>query len=207
MKFILSSWKGFEVDSSEFSASIETQDVPRVVKAFMESSFIEEQFRFDGFTKFINALEMAKNKNAKKFSKININSRSITEDLKYFISRIIEAAKEEDKEIDFKNILNSDKWKRGRIWVRLDAEEKLRIAIITKFLLQDFPKLASELDGCYYTFNRKDKHPDEAASTYIITLTGVPRQYSMNWNDTQGWASILASIRRKAPLKVKEFPI
>ncbi|MHA1203279.1 MAG: hypothetical protein ACTSQ4_12270, partial [Candidatus Heimdallarchaeaceae archaeon] len=41
MRYIKSSWSGFEVDSSEFSVSITVYDFLETVKAFIESPFIE----------------------------------------------------------------------------------------------------------------------------------------------------------------------
>ena len=182
MKFVLSSWIGYEIDSSEFSASIETRDVPETVKIFMESHFIDEHFHFSGFAKFFEILEVTKKRKSKKFSNIKIEYASLDEHLKYFTRKFT------DKEI-------------------LNSEDKLIIARIAKSLLQEFPELAPELEECYYRFYRKDTHPDEAASTYLITLTGVPRQYNMNWNDKDGWRNILGSIKRKAPLIWKEYPM
>ena len=61
MRFILSSGLGFEIDSSEFATSLETSDVPRTVKAFIESPYIDEGCSFVGFTLFFETLELTKN--------------------------------------------------------------------------------------------------------------------------------------------------
>ena len=53
MKFIKANWKGFEVDSSEFSVSLEIGNVERTIKAFWSSSFIEPS----GDSKYVRNLD------------------------------------------------------------------------------------------------------------------------------------------------------
>ncbi|MHA1199342.1 MAG: hypothetical protein ACTSQF_08365 [Candidatus Heimdallarchaeaceae archaeon] len=208
MKLILSNWLGFEIDSSEFCASIETQDVAKLVKAFKESPYIVEDLRFAGFSKFFDTLVSAKNNHRRKFDKIYAKFEdpkmwthiAIKEVLKYFQHQISLKTG-----IDYESLKNSDEWRRFQ--PDLNFEDMIKIAIVTKALIKEFPKYAPRLDECYYTFYRKDSHPDDSAGIYKISLTGNPLKYEQNWNETDKWAKVLESLRRKAYFKWTEHEI
>lgn len=80
MKYVISSWKGFEIDSSEFWVTITSNDVPRLIKAFIESPFIEGGGgRGNDVQSLKNAIELAKRENKKKLEKIKIKDKTLEE--------------------------------------------------------------------------------------------------------------------------------
>ena len=265
MRFIKSSWSGFEIDSSEFSAAIETRDVPRVVKAFIESPFIKEKFSFSGFKILYEVLESAKNSDQDKFSSISIGNKTLDEIFQNFTKKIetefknkaeedqeqvdnlevmlnkegleditiyqkplptklyrqiqtleendaIKLLKEHIKEkreeipsnFNIESIKETHDWEYGWIYLDLETEEKLEIAIATKFFLQEFPQYTKQLKECHYTFYRKGAY-DETAYKYIVTLTGVPHKYRMAWYESDRWRAVLESISKKAPIGWSEY--
>lgn len=79
MKYIISNWKGFEIDSSEFWVTITSSDVPRLIKAFMESPFIEGGGGGVDMGALRNAIELAKREDKKRLERIKLKDKTLEE--------------------------------------------------------------------------------------------------------------------------------
>ena len=81
MRYLISNWKGFEIDSSEFWVSITSSDVPRLIKAFLESPFIEgsglgTKWSGKGYVPtFLKAISLAKRENKELLESIKIKEK------------------------------------------------------------------------------------------------------------------------------------
>ena len=183
MKFIKASWKGFEIDSSEFWVIIETNDVPKTIKAFSESPYIEgggkgkKRSGNNYVPAFLEALEVAKVENLEKLKEIKIGEKTILEKAKEY-KKIYEEAEAERTE---------------------EFVDLLELSIAIKFLTQEFPHLSFAFDKCDVTFYRKS-NDEEGTNEYTFSLSGRPIQYMVNWYTTDEWNAVLQSIGRKAPI-------
>ena len=93
--YILSSWKGFEVDSSEFYAALEIEDVPRTIRVFLESPYIQEDFRCSNlFIALIKAVEFAKLEDEEKLGSIKIKEQSFDQIIQKHLISILNLLKE-----------------------------------------------------------------------------------------------------------------
>jgi len=91
LRFILSTWQGFEIDSSEFSATITVKDAPRTIKAFIGSPFIEDKFSCSNIGScFFRALELAKSIDEQRFKQIKFGTKSLEDYLNNYIEQIVE---------------------------------------------------------------------------------------------------------------------
>ena len=173
MRFVFSSWTGFEIDSSEFWVTITSTDVPRLITAFMESPFIEGGGKGNKSSgksyvpNFLSAIELAKRENEGVLKTIKIGEKPI-----------LDLAAEYNK--------NSD-------------VDLLELSIAVKFLLEEFPHLSFEFDKCEISFYRKSMD-EEGTNEYTFSLSGAPIQYMVNWYTKDEWNSVIKSISKKAPI-------
>ena len=175
MKYVISSWKGFEIDSSEFWVTITSNDVPRLIKAFIESPFIE------GGGGRGNDVQSLKNA-------IELYLDDLKEHPETSISPIATEELIEDKTLEeFVEDIGSQSY------------NLVDLAIAVKFLLEEFPHLAYEFKGNTITFYRKTAHEDVAVE-YTFSITGAPVQYMTVWYEEEEWHSVLSSISKKAPV-------
>ena len=174
MKYIISSWKGFEIDSSEFWVVIQPMDVPRLVRAFLDSPFIENRGKERNSNgkryvpTFLRAVKLAKRQDKALLASITLKGKNI-----------LELAEEYEKNPDV---------------------DIVDLTIAIKFLLEEFPHLIYEFNNETITFNRKTGDYDVCVE-YTFNIAGLANQYMTNWYDSDQWESVFQSISRKAPVR------
>lgn len=77
MKYILSNWIGYEIDSSEFAASISPYNVYDTIKAFLNSSSIKSYSGYNLIDNLGKAINIAKFENEEKYNEIRINGSNL----------------------------------------------------------------------------------------------------------------------------------
>ena len=88
--FVLSSWQGYEIDSSEFAAAFEVKDVPRTIKTFIESPFIRKQFSCSNIFKILlNAIDIANLENKERVESIVLKNKTINQMIEYHLKNIL----------------------------------------------------------------------------------------------------------------------
>ncbi len=233
MKYIKTSWRGYEIDSSEFFAALEIEDVPRAIKAFTESPFIEKKFRCTGvLTNIFKAIDLAEREDKNKLESLKVGEKSIDQILERHINGIIESIDSYDKEQQPKNYKDAEFIKtelqkielqtepRGRVnsysrkpiiravnsleSSKLTQEELLELSILIHFLIQEFPHLTYQFNKAQVSFYRKEDHP-EGSTEYLLSLSGAPIEYCIPWYTSEEWEAVLTSINRKARIRVHEL--
>ena len=65
MKFIKSNWKGYEIDSSEFFAEIQTENPSITIKSYLNSPYIDSKFNcFNLVSRLISTYKIAESEDA-----------------------------------------------------------------------------------------------------------------------------------------------
>ncbi len=210
MKFILSHWIGFEIDSSEFAASVHVRGSPyKRISAFLESPYIEHSEGYFTMGVFYNLGE-AYNKAKKRLlgkarlALIRVSGKKfenyITE-----VQQHINFERESDSEYD--GVYLSTK------------KAKETILFIRKFL-RFFPFLSHKFYGClfYFEFKCMDKQTDEIKEElklngidpdriscggdsethiYRVSLVGNHPTYRLGWADEDYWRYVHEKIKNQ----------
>ena len=173
MRYIRASWKGYEIDSSEFWASISTDEPYKVIKAFYNSkNIVHKQSAEWVCDKFIDASELAMLINKEKFSQI------------------------EEDGTNLRNVYSQFKDDSQR-----NLELGLEAIKATNILVKHFPSLLYHFANSTLSFYRTDPHEEETANLYEVSIVGLRTEYSQSWYDEGDWKAVLYEISQEASIK------
>ncbi|MHA1304168.1 MAG: hypothetical protein ACTSPI_10750 [Candidatus Heimdallarchaeaceae archaeon] len=142
MRYIISNWEGFEIDSSEFAVRIQSKDIPQTINTFLDSPLIESYKCRNIIRSFIISLGLAYIEDREKLLSIKHNEKPIIEFFTDYSSNINFYLQECKDEIEEKN-------RDIRLYTYFGGYDEDHIGNLSKKDIEYFEQLLNDTKGCF----------------------------------------------------------
>ena len=195
MKFIKASWKGYEIDSSEFSAQVAvylgSTEVSSIIKTFCKK-IPSEMIFVSHLNEMLSILEKIKLDKPSFFTQ-KIQGEEISNIIENLIPEILSR---KTSLPEFQPTIQYD----TSTWKNSSEDELITLTELTEKLVRKFPRLIDDLTQCYAIF-----FTVLGSNTvfYSISLTGkygIDCGYSYV-SDEEEYLSLLKSMKKEHNLK------
>jgi len=193
MKFILSSWVGFEIDSSEFSAQITSSNPASAISAFFKSSYLEYYVCKDILHGMFRLIDLAKKENKELYQETSFSQMEAK-----YLQKISVLSRNESKDEEliklsyYHNLEFIDLCK--SVENKLDKTEIIEIVTEINDFLKQFPHLIFELYSSVIEFNIKAYE----GITVPFSIVGFPHHFGVSLVDEPAIVDAVQSVQRHA---------
>ncbi len=194
MKFIKSSWSGYEIDSSEFFAKVTSSSPTEAVKAFFESSHTKSYTSVKILEGMFKVIDIAKKENRELFQETGLQKledqylKKIESGAKVNNVTNFELIKSNYNNIEFVKLCEE---------IQLTETEILEIVSELELFLQKFPHLIFELHDSiiYFHINAYE------GISIPISIVGFPHEFRTHIVDEGSLFDAIEDVKRKGKIE------